>query len=141
MFHSTCHAALGHGQPCSQEISCKLAHRGLRCATARDGVRSCRCKEDTRWGSHLTQGALNLKAILFILCRWDGGDCVHSPGSNKDPVRDSLAVSDEEGAEEEEDRSSNDDISRVLNKLFGSLGFLIVVLLIIGVCIVLHNHK
>ena len=49
MFHSTCHAALGHGQPCSQEISCKLAHRGLRCATARDGVRSCRCKEDTRW--------------------------------------------------------------------------------------------
>ena len=49
VFHSTCHAALGHGQPCSQEISCKLAHRGLRCATARDGVRSCRCKEDTRW--------------------------------------------------------------------------------------------
>ena len=85
---------------------------------------------------------LLLKAILSIWCRWDGGDCVHSPGSNKDPVQDSLAVSDEEGAEEEEDdRSSNDDISRVLNKLFGSLGFLIVVLLIIGVCIVLHNHK
>ena len=45
-----CIRAVGRGEPCTEEISCRLADRSLRCTTSPGhSLPSCQCKEDTRW--------------------------------------------------------------------------------------------
>ena len=41
----------------------------------------------------------------------------------------------------ENDSNGNDDIDLIVQKIFGPLGMIIVIMVIIGVCIVLHNKK
>ena len=96
-----------------------FSDRSLECHKAEDGVRSCECKEDTRW---------------------DGHSCVHSPGSNKRPAQSSGAITDTE------DKRSGDgprgaDIGMIVNKVFSAVGFLIFVILLVGVFIIVQNYK
>ena len=41
----------------------------------------------------------------------------------------------------DDDTNGNDDIDIIVQKIFGPLGMIIVIMVIIGVCIVLHNKK
>ena len=122
MFNSKCHQARGHRELCSEDISCMFSDRGLVCREAEDGVRSCGCKEDTRW---------------------EGGTCVHSPGSNKRPARASTGASQavKDPEEEEGGRLRGPDIGLVVNKVFSAVGFLIFVILLVGVFIIVQNYK
>ena len=119
MFNSKCHQARGHGEVCSEAISCMFSDRSLECHKAEDGVRSCECKQDTSW---------------------DGHSCVHSPGSNKRPAQSSGASREEaEGAAGDGPRGA--DIGLIVNKVFSAVGFLIFVILIVGVFIIVQNYK
>ena len=119
MFNSKCHQARGHGEVCSEAISCMFSDRSLVCHKAEDGVRSCECKEDTRWTE---------------------ASCVPSPGSNKRPAQSSGASREEaEGAAGDGPRGA--DIGLIVNKVFSAVGFLIFVILIVGVFIIVQNYK
>ena len=41
----------------------------------------------------------------------------------------------------DDDTNGTDDIDIIVQKIFGPLGMVIVIMVIIGVCIVLHNKK
>ena len=82
--------------------------------------------------------------MMMMDTRWEGAGCVHSPGSNKRTPRGSGEARSQGSAavrDEEEDRRSGADIDLIVNKVFSAVGFLIFVLLIIGVFIMVHNFK
>ena len=99
-----------------------FSDRSLVCHKAEDGVRSCECKEDTRW---------------------DEASCVPSPGSNKrldgGSSGASEAVTDTEQEAEARDRGA--EIGLIVNKVFSAVGFLVFVILIVGVFIIVQNYK
>ena len=122
VFNKKCHQARGHGELCSEDISCMFSDRSLVCHKAEDGVRSCECKEDTRW---------------------DEATCVPSPGSNKRPAQVSSGASEAVTDTEEEarDRDRGAEIGLIVNKVFSAVGFLVFVILIVGVFIIVQNYK
>ena len=120
VFNSKCHEARGHGEVCSEDISCMFSDRSLVCHRAEDGVRSCGCQEDTRW---------------------DGDSCVHSPGSNKRPAQGASEAVTQDTEEEAEYGTRGADIGLIVNKVFSAVGFLIFVILIVGVFIIVQNYK
>ena len=82
--------------------------------------------------------------MMMLDTRWEGSGCVHSPGSNKRTPRGSGEARSQGSAaetDEEKDRRSGADIDLIVNKVFSAVGFLIFVLLIIGVFIMVHNFK
>ena len=84
---------------------------------------SCGCQEDTRW---------------------DGDSCVHSPGSNRRPAQGSPGASEavtQDTGEEAGYEHRGADIGLIVNKVFSAVGFLIFVILIVGVFIIVQNYK
>ena len=68
--------------------------------------------------------------------RWNGTQCVSSPGQG---------VKGRQGATPEDriiqPKVVRDDLSLILSNLMGPLGLILTILIIIGVCIIIHNHK
>ena len=59
-----CIRAVGRGEPCTEEISCRLADRSLRCTTSPGhSLPSCQCKEDTRLVQHLLHTLTSLVQV------------------------------------------------------------------------------
>ena len=111
-----CIRAVGRGEPCTEEISCRLADRSLRCTTSPGhSLPSCQCKEDTRW---------------------NGTRCVSGGGKEKE--RPSFSPAEREVAAPPPRDSST---SIILSNLMGPLGLILTILIIVGVCIIIHNHK
>ena len=99
---------------------------------------TCQCKDDTRqhiWLNHFD------KNDGF---RWDDSksECLHSPGSSSDTNRSREKYNPIQMRDEiDDDTNGTDDIDIIVQKIFGPLGMVIVIMVIIGVCIVLHNKK
>ena len=81
--------------------------------------------------------------LYFIILhhRWDGGNCIDSPGSNHNNAQFTQTVGIISDADDDNSRYSKDDFGVIFRKIFGPIGMLIVILVIIGVCIVFHNKK
>ena len=85
---------------------------------------------------------LTINNIIFL--RWDESqsECLDSPGSSSDRNISREKYKPFQMKDEiENDSNGNDDIDLIVQKIFGPLGMIIVIMVIIGVCIVLHNKK
>ena len=73
------------------------------------------------------------------MSRWNGSSCVSSPGhgvTQKFKERDTFTPVDRE---REAVRDSS--VSIIVSNLMGPLGLILTILMIVGVCILIHNHK
>ena len=67
--------------------------------------------------------------------RWNGSRCVPSEGHPK--VRENFSPAEREVAPQ----AVRDSSSVILSNLMGPLGLILTILIIVGVCIIIHNHK
>ena len=130
MNNMACTPALAEGAGCSQHINCMLADRSLRCLQE-----VCQCREDTRWKQFCRPGQAR---VDILLSRWNGTQCVSSPGHGV-KERQNFAPDDRERLTEP--KVVRDDLSLIVSNLMGPLGLILTILIIIGVCIIIHNHK
>ena len=74
--------------------------------------------------------------MVIFSSRWNGTQCVASPGHG---VKERQNFTPEDRLIEP--KVVRDDLSLILSNLMGPLGLILTILIIIGVCIVIHNHK
>ena len=114
MFNGECVTPLRYGSHCTEDIQCIMS--GYECRNS-----LCLC------GDTLT---------------WDGNRCEDTDDDDEpDRVRDPaerVVVKDDVDSEQ---RVQPGDVGVALGKIFGPLGFIICILIFIGVFIVFHNSK
>ena len=116
VWHGQCVIPLRYGSACSEDIECIMS--GLVCS---DHV--CQCGDTQSWDGNK--------------CQEDNDAAEQRPG----PPPGHDAVVSDDLAHLASDQTSVTDVGVAMGQVFGPLGFVIVVLVFIGVFIVLHNNK
>ena len=111
MWHGQCVVPLRYGSVCSEDIECIMS--ALVCSN-----NVCQCGDTETW---------------------DGNKCQEDTTGDQrpGPAHDTAVVSDDMAS----DQLSVTDVGVAMGQVFGPLGFIIVILVFIGVFIVLHNQK